>query len=338
VPRGKKALFVLFLSATAAASACSGGDGGVDAADAPDAAPGDGDGGSCPATGEALDLRGTWAARAWIGVYLSTAGGGIVHLCPDRAFGVALITLRVRVDEQTGTVVRHRFNVCRLDMPLVEAAIDPACTSTVGMQLAVGPVLSGQWPGIDYDGGATLGGTAPCSSYVAEPLVAIFGTDGTVGATDALPRWRDGCADGPAACVDGWEHVVDDDGDTHPGVTLTVTSDPEDLIVGEAYTAYRTVDLLRGTAWSSSLILGDVEPAIGYQILDTDVLVGGGPLPPQVVKDNIPLFDIPSTGSTFVLLRADGRYGSDDLDADGSGEVTCDEILAAEAVFAPYQP
>ncbi len=333
--RGNKPLL---LPVVLALASCAGDDGGVPAdADGGDGA-GEADGGGCPETGEAIDLTGTWAARAWVSVYMATAGGGIVHLCPDRYYGVSRITLRVRVAEQTGTRVRHVFNVCRMEVPVVEAAIDPACGSSVRMQLAIGPVLTSLWPGIDYPGAVTLGGVTACSSYVADPLVAVFGADETIGATGPLPTWRDGCTAGPEACVDGWAHVVDDDGDMHPGVTLTVASDPEELIVGEAYTAYRTVDLLRGEVWSSRLVLGVVEPEMDYRILDSDVLVGGGPLPPQLVKDNIPLFEIPTSGSTFALVRADGRYGSENLDADGSGEVTCDEILAAEAVFAPYQP
>ena len=334
--KGTLLSFLLLLAGLGGGVACSSdGDPQPDAADVVDA--GDAEGGCTPG-GEPLDLTGTWAARAWVVVYMVTPGGGIVHLCPDRYYGVALITLRVRVQEQAGTMVRHLFNVCRMQMPLVEAAIDPSCESRVGMQLAIGPPLTAQWPDIDYPGGAALGGTDACSSYVADPLVAVFGTDGTVGATDILPTWRAGCETAPPTCVDGWEHIVDSDGDTHPGVTLTVSSEPDELIVGDAYTAYRTVDQLRGTAWSSSLITGDVDPAMDYQILDSDVLVGGGPLPPQLVRDNIPIFEIPRDGSTFALLRADGRYGSDDLDADGSGEVTCDEILAAESIFAPYQP
>ncbi|MBI5487841.1 MAG: hypothetical protein HY905_10955 [Deltaproteobacteria bacterium] len=338
----KKAPLLLFLvpAGLAGASACSSGaDPRPDVSDAVEAEGSDGTDGGCEPGDEPLDLLGTWAARAWVDVYMVTPGGGIVHLCPDpRVYGVSLITLRVRVYEQTGTAVRHVFNVCRLQMPLVEAAIDPLCASTVGMQLAIGRPLTQQWPDIDYPGGAVLGGTGTCSTYVADPLVAVFGTDETIGATETLPTWRSGCESDPPTCVDGWEHVVDSDGDGHPGVTLTVTSEPGDLIVGEAYTAYRTVDLLRGVARSSSLILGEVEPEMDYQIIDSDVLVGGGPLPPQLVRDNIPIFEIPRAGSTFVLLRADGRYGADDLDADGSGEVTCDEILAAESIFAPYQP
>ena len=336
MPRSNKPL--LLLPVAVALASCAGDDGGVprDAADGDDA--GATDDGGCPASGESIDLTGTWAARAWVGVYMVTAGGGVVHLCPDRYYGVSRITLRVRVVEQTGTRIRHVFNVCRMEVPVVEAAIDPACGSSVRMQLAIGPALSSLWPGIDYPGAVTLGGVTACSTYVADPLVAVFGTDDTIGAASPLPAWRDGCTAGPETCVDGWAHVVDDDGDTHPGVTLTVASDPEALIVGEAYTAYRTVDLLRGEVWSSSLVLGDVEPEMDYRILDSDVLVGGGPLPPQLVKDNIPLFDIQATGSTFALVRADGRYGAADLDANGSGEVTCDEILAAEAVFVPYQP
>ncbi|MBI5501349.1 MAG: hypothetical protein HY907_13975 [Deltaproteobacteria bacterium] len=337
----KKAPFLLFciLYGTAGANACSAdGDARPDGSDAVEAGDADGADGGCEPGGGPVDLLGTWAARAWVDVYMVTPGGGIVHLCPDRAYGVSLITLRVQVYEQTGTTVRHVFNVCRMQMPLVEAAIDPACESTVGMQLAIGRPLTAQWPGIDYPGGAVLGGTDACSTYVADPLVAVFGTDETIGATETLPTWRSGCESDPPTCVDGWEHIVDSDGDGHPGVTLTVTSEPEDLIVGEAYTAYRTVDQLRGVVRSSSLIMGDVEPGMDYQIIDSDVLVGGGPLPPQLVRDNIPIFEIPRAGSTFVLLRADGRYGADDLDADGSGEVTCDEIMAAESIFAPYQP
>lgn len=333
---GSNKAVLLSLLAVAGVASCE--DDDAAPADGSDGGDGGADGGECRPADEPLDLLGTWAARAWIDVYMSTAGGGIVHLCPDRYFGVSVITLRVTVDEQDGTTVRHRFNVCRLDMPLVEAAIDPACESRVGMQLAVGPVLTHLWPGIDYPGGAVLGGTRACSTYMAETLVAVFGTDDTIGATDVLPHWRDGCAGEAVACVDGWDHVADDDGDGHPGVTLTVASDPEELIEGEAYTAYRTVDLLRGTAWSSRLVLGVVEPAMDYQILGSDVLVSGGPLPPQLVQDNIPMFEIPAEGSTFALVRADGRLGAADLDADRSGEVTCDEILAGESVFAPYQP
>lgn len=335
----QKARLALWWAGVAGTLAC--GDDRTGAADATDAAADAADdaaAGTCPATGEPLDLLGTWAARAWIAVYMETPGGGIVHLCPDRYYGVSVITLRVRVHEQTGTSVRHTFNVCRLQMPLVEAAIDPDCASRVGMQLAVGPRLSAQWPAIDYAGAAVLGGATACSSYAADELVVVFGADESVGARDPLPRWRPGCTASAASCVEGWEHVVDDDGDVHPGVTLTVDSHPEDLIEGEAYTAYRTVDLLRGTAWSSRLVRGTVEPSIEYQILDSDVLVGGAPLPTDLVRENIPVFDIPETGSTFVLLRADGRHDAPNLDTDRDGEVSCDEILAAESLFAPYQP
>lgn len=335
--RSKKALWPLSWALAAGLAACGADDtpgapdGGTDhaAEAAPDA---------CTPSDEPLDLLGTWTARAWINVYMSTPGGGIVHLCPDRYFGVAVITLRVRVHEQTGTAVRHTFNVCRLQMPLVEAAIDPACDARVGMQLSVGPVLTAQWPGIDYPGGAVLGGTSACSPYDAEELVVVFGTDGSIGARDPLPAWRPGCTVDSASCVEGWDRVADTDGDVHPGVTLTVESSPEDLIEGEAYTAYRTVDRLVGTAWNSRLILGQVDPAMDYQILDSDVLVSGAPLPTHLVRENIPVFEIPRTGSTFALLRADGRHGADNLDTDDSGEVTCDEILAAESIFAPYQP
>jgi hypothetical protein len=308
------------------------------AEDAPVDDLGAGDADECPAAGEPIDLTGTWAARAWIHAYMVTGDEAIVHLCPERFFGVTVITLRVLVDEQTGTTVRHRFNVCRLQVPLVEAAIDPGCESTVAMQLAVGRPLTALWPGIDYDGGATLGSTRACASYTADPLVVVFGTDGTIGGTDPLPAWREDCELDPARCVDGWEHVIDGDGDGHPGVTLTVESDPEDLIRGEAYTAFRTVDQLVGTALDSDVVVGVVEPTMEYRIVGSDVLLGGGPLPPWAVQENVPYFEIPAEGSTFVLLRADGRDGALDLDADDSGEVTCAEILAAESVFAAYQP
>jgi hypothetical protein len=174
-----------------------------------------------------------------------------------------------------------------------------------------------------------MGGTGAGSSYEADELAVVFGTDDTIGARDPLPRRRPGCTASVSSCVDGWEHVVDDDGDTHPGVTLTVDSEPEDLIEGEAYTAYRTVDLLRGTAWNSRLVRGEVVPSIEYQILDSDVLVGGAPRATELVRKNIPVFDVPATGSTFVLLRADGRHGAPNLDTARAGEVSCAEILAA---------
>jgi hypothetical protein len=306
------------------------GDDGTDAADAADAL--------CEPSAEPLDLVGTWAARAWIPVYMVTADDALVHLCPDRYYGVVVITLRVVVDEHSGRTVRHRFNVCRMDIPVVEAAIDPGCESSVRMALDVGPVLRVQWPSVDYPGGATLGGEGACSSYSAEPLVVVFGTDGTVGSRDPLPGWTDGCRGTADECVAEWNRTADTDGDARPGVTLTVRSEPDRLVDGEAHVVFRTVDRLFGTAVDSTRIVGEVEPAMEYRLLGSDVEVGGLVMPTSFVKDNIPAFDIPRSGATFVLLRADGRHGALDLDADRSGAVECAEIAAAESVFGAYEP
>jgi hypothetical protein len=301
----------------------------------------DGGGGgdsSCPADGGTLDLTGVWAGRLWINVYLVTAVEGIVTLCPDRYFGVTVITLRVTALRQEGARVDHLFNVCRMDIPVVDAAVDPGCAATVRMAMAIGPVLTGVWPTVEYSGGAQLGGTETCSSYLSDPMEVLFGVDDTIGIRDPLPTWRTGCTTTAATCVEGFEHVLDDDGDGNPGVTLTVHSPPDDLIEGRVFTAFRSVEVLRGTVRDSTLVLGESDASMDYQLLDSDVRISGATMPPYLVRDNIPVFDVPPTGSAFVLLRADGRFGADDLDRDGSGEVTCEEILAAEALFAPYQP
>jgi hypothetical protein len=322
------------------------GDGGPSADDVAETAPDDtgveGEGGGadagCSADGGTLDLAGVWAGRLWIDVYLVTPEEGIVTLCPDRYFGVTVITLRVTAFRQAGGRVDHHFNVCRMDIPAADAAIDRSCAATVRMAMAIGPALTGVWPALEYSGGAQLGGTEACSSYLSDPLEVLFGVDDTIGIHDTLPTWREGCETTAERCVDGFEHAADDDGDGNPGVTLTVHSPPDDLIEGRVFTAFRSVEVLRGTARDSTLVLGEVDPSMDYQLLDSDVRISAATMPPYLVRHNIPVFDVPPTGSTFVLVRADGRHGADDLDTDGSGEVTCGEILAAEALFAPYQP
>lgn len=309
------------------AAACSGAPAGGDAGtDGPvDAAE------VCHDDGETLDLLGWWGSRAWVLVEMVTSPEGIVRMCPDPHPGVAQLTLVIHLHAQEGDRIDYDFVVCEIGMPTVTASLAPCDEEEfLGVTLELGPHLAAYIPGQTFHGHAVLGGTTSCSTYVSDTLDITYGYDPSgVTHDQPLPGWDVECGgDTPDRCVNMWEHVTDEDGDGHPGVSLQVTTDPVDIIRGQAYTTWRTNPHMHGQAWSSTLIQGDLSPTMEYDVVGSGADLQGIPMDEPTVKRNIPRFLIPIAGSTYKMVRVDGAHGSTDLDADGDSVVTCAELMA----------
>jgi hypothetical protein len=288
------------------------------------------DGECVPGRDGELDLLGFWGARAWVRVEMVTSPEGIVRMCPDPHPGVAVLTLVIDLHTQAGERIDYDFAVCEIGMPTVRAALAPCPEEEfVDVSLELGPHLASYIPAQEFSGWAVVSGTRPCSSYVSDSLDVTYGYDpAAVGPDDPLPGWDLACGGStPGACVDGWEHVIDEDGDGHPGVSLQVTTDPVDTIRGRAYTTWRTNPHMHGIAWSSTLIQGDLSPMMEYDVVGSGADLQGIPMDEPTVKRNIPRFVIPAEGSTYRMVRVDGLHGSTDLDADGDGAVSCAELM-----------
>ncbi|MBW2260984.1 MAG: hypothetical protein JRG91_03345 [Deltaproteobacteria bacterium] len=310
-----------------AACACSGGpgsrDAGTDGTD--DAAE------VCqPGSGETLDLLGWWGTRAWVQVEMVTSPEGIVRMCPDPHPGIALLTLVINLHTQSGDRIDYEFVVCEIGMPTVTASLAPCSEEEfLNVNLELGPHLMAYIPSQEFHGHAEIGGTQPCSAYTSDTLDITYGYDPSVVASDEpLPGWDVECGGStPEACVNDWGSVIDEDGDGHPGVSLQVTTDPVDTIQGQAYTTWRTNPHMHGQVWSSTLIQGDLSPTMEYDVVGSGADLQGIPMDEATVKRNIPRFLIPTTGSTYKMVRVDGEHGSQDLDADGNSIVTCEELM-----------
>jgi len=311
----------------AALASCTGGGAGSDAATDD---PGDGADACVPEPGETIDLTGQWGARAWIHVDMVTSPEGIVRMCPDPNPGVSILTLLIDLEPAQGGAIPYEFVVCEIGMPTVTASLAPCAEEEfLSVTLALGPDLAAYIPGQRFRSHAVLGGSGPCSPYVSDDLDITYGYDPSiVGPDDPLPGWDLACAGAtPEACVTSWEAVRDEDGDGNPGVSLEVTTDPVDTIRGLAWTTWRTNPHMHGVAWTSSLIQGDLSPVMEYDVVGSGADLQGIPMDGPTVKRNIPSFVIPESGSTFRMVRIDGRYGAVDLDVDGDGTVSCAELM-----------
>lgn len=310
-----------------ALSACQGGGTGTDAAS--DADP-DSTAECVPSPGEEIDLIGTWGARAWIRVEMVTSPEGVVRVCPDPFPGMTVLTLMIRLSEKTGSRIDYDFRVCEMVFPQVTAALAPCdLDEHVYVQIGLGPELTAYIPGQSFEGWAEVGGTGRCSTYVSDSLDITYGfLPSMVASSDPLPGWDLACTgDTPEACVSSWGAVIDEDADGFPGVSLRVSTEPVATITGLAYTTWRTNPHMHGIAWSSSLIEGDLSPTMEYEVVGSGANLQGIEMDEPTVKRNIPSFLLPPDGSTFRMVRVDGLHGSEDLDADGDGDVDCSELM-----------
>lgn len=208
--------------------------------------------------------------------------------------------LRLRL-LQHGTELRQKATLCDLSFPSLPGIIELELPQAL-QRLLRSRALESE--------GEFLGGTDPVgASYepVLEPLV--------VGSQLDDPR-NDEMPTEPSD-----PRVIDEDGDEQPGVTLgvhvVVCDEPEQM-----YVTLRLFNELTGTVEDLNTITGDVTPQLDQIVLGTSHECVA---PAASIKvDLVP-------GSTFRAVRVDDR------DADGDGNVSCDEITAAApALFGDY--
>lgn len=121
------------------------------------------------------------------------------------------------------------------------------------------------------------------------------------------------------------ERVRDADGDGRPGVTVI------NSVGGEQNITFRNRGDTRGVIESGNRIVGS--EAGDLSALPESSVLGAG---------NAFLPDFESVPSVFEMVRVDGRDGAPDLDTDGDGEISCREIVDAQAFLftleAPATP
>ncbi len=332
-----------FSSRTVVAAACVGAcigcgrGGGPTPADAGDAAE------TCTSTGAAVDLNGTWAARASLSVTLHEGSGATIHLCPNPQTAVSTLILRFDIT-QTATSLAQRIRLCRIVLPGTRGGVTCSADPTANPTIHINPS-----PGLDtylqnalvVDAGATLSATTDCAALHPSTFAFVVGATLADPMNDPLPTWQPtvlGCGAGAPGCgSEIWMpcvsplSVVDDpgpDGDTHQGVTLIVSTADMSLVSGSAFVALRAVPTLSGTVVDSTLIRGNADATIEYGLLGSSVVLTGGLcINSATIQSTLPTFDVDPTQSTFALKRVDGLWGTANRDTDGNLDVSCDEII-----------
>lgn len=213
-------------------------------------------------------------------------------LVPDPQCVVAPSLVLVDV-EQSGLDVRARFTTCEVSLPAVNTIVGEVTNETLPSFLAAIPVVEHDFS-LD---GAKLGAT-----WKPPASIVVVGAELADPEHEALPTE----ADDP--------RVRDDDDDGQPGVTVL------NSLGGEQSVAFRNVGRTEGRVVSSTRIEGNELGSL-LAVTETSVFgIGGSFLPP---REALP--------SVVQLLRVDGRYGAPDVDVDGDGNVSCDELLVSSA-------
>jgi hypothetical protein len=115
--------------------------------------------------------------------------------------------------------------------------------------------------------------------------------------------------------------VVDSDGDGRPGVTVV------NSLAGEQNITFRNTGHTKGKILSGNRVLGD-ELGDLTALPESSVLGVGNSFLPQL--QNVP--------STWEMVRVDGKNGSANMDTNGDGEVSCQEIVDAASFLFTLQP
>jgi len=144
-------------------------------------------------------------------------------------------------------------------------------------------------------------GRARGDAWLSQELVELWGLNDDIGVDEPLPESPDD------------PHVVDQDGDGEPGVTLTVGNNFCDVHIVQR-TRYR----LSGELVSGHRIEGTLWSEVDKNILSATLpfCAASNQLEPR------------PDGSRAVLQRVDGKNGGVNLDSNSDGEVDCAEILA----------
>jgi hypothetical protein len=299
--------FTLFI----ALAACGGDDDDDDTvgdgdADADSDADADGDADACVADPADVDLTGVWGVQASLQVSLTERPEAIVHLCPaGTATATATLYLRLEVTSQDGADIQQTVSVCDIQLPAPAGAVAPCDENpeTVSIAISLGPELAELLPTLQFDGVGTLAVEDGCATYRPDDLVLILGTDFAANDRDTpLPFWDPTCSTDTETCVAEFVHVVDQDADGDPGVSLHAESE---ILAGDAFVTFRTVPTLAGVVRDADTVVGTVVPELEYALVGSDISLGQLALDTPTVIENLPLIEPLAEGSTFTALRAD---------------------------------
>jgi hypothetical protein len=220
-------------------------------------------------------------------------------LVPDPQCVVSPTLLLIEL-VQDGLQLQSSVTTCELAFPAVTTIAGEVTTTAPPSFVAAVPGVQATFP-IDSP---QLG-----AMYAPPVAVVVGGAMLDDPANDPLPTEPDD------------ERVFDADGDGQPGMTVINSLGAEQNVV------FRNTGQTRGRILSSVEILGD-EPGDLVAKTENSVLSFGALFAPDV--EGLP--------SVAQIVRVDGRFGAPDIDADASGDITCEEAIAAKASLFTIEP
>jgi hypothetical protein len=203
------------------------------------------------------------------------------------------------LDAKPGSVVAHTFRNCIIEQ-----------TPILGLATVIPRPVVDSIPVRTFV--AVLDGTAVGSAYMTQLDVELWAVNLSDPYDEALPTTGDD------------PRVYDQDGDGKPGATLVLGND-----ACRMYVVQRGLQQWKGTVLSPTSIAGG-----GISTSEQKVLgATSGFCATQ--------YDVwyPNGAARFALVRVDGKHGAPNLDGDGDGVVSCDEVRAwGTAPFGPRKP
>jgi len=301
----------------------------------------------CEETG-AVDLNGTFAVYARLGMRFLSRPGGAIVVCPSDQTNAGGFVAIFRVTPGEGARPDVEARVCNVELPVVSAALGSCredATNFVYGNLEVPPALLDAFP-VASVGRATaqLDGASPGAPFSFDPMSFRLGT--RLSSSDS-PTWQSelsGCGTQDVTagrtcacddrCVTDCAALSDDDHDGWPGVTVNVcgyTHDdestgvlchPEDPSVpgasvqGRIGVTLQVEPTFTGSVVSSCELRGDVNARVSYGVVGGDVYVANAQISVTSALRSLPLYEVLPEDSKFRAIRIDGKHGSEDWGAD----------------------
>ena len=226
--------------------------------------------------------------------YLSTVEGAWVHYsqvstCVDIGSSLEQYNrslYTVRVTEREHGALLERWEACEIDL-----------TPVISVRARVPEALRSSVYPLETKGGLIVG-QAPSQRYQSAPIVELWGVEMEQALIESMP---DSAED---------ERIYDMDEDDRVGVTLEIG----DACL--AYMAQRRITTYQGTFTAPDTIEGEALSVTEQFIIDASA---------PICKTSYQTRSNPAR-SHFERIRVDGRGGSINLDLDGDGDVSCEEL------------
>ena len=193
--------------------------------------------------------------------------------------------------------------------------------------------LDASLPETAFDGAFTVTTHEGCHALTTDDIFLRVGIAPDYDDAVPLPGWDLDCTGTTAAdCVPGFAtDVIDTDDDGNPGATFVISTEPPGLVTGMAHVTLRHTPHPLGTFPNPIVLGGSLEPTLDYDVVSSDATMAGLDIDTPTVKRSLPDFIPLAEGSTFVMVRVDGRDGAPDLSEGGT--VTCEAVNSAAGLF-----